>query len=64
MRYLLILILFSGCTAFGEQTVIEKCPKGQVMVVENKGLSDEAKKCYTPGVSYTDFRPVTIEVEK
>lgn len=64
MRYLILgVLLLSGCVS--RETIVEyRCPKGQVMVVENRGTSQEAEKCYSPGVSYTDYRPLTVEVKK
>lgn len=57
MVYLIsLLILLSGCS-----TVIYKCPPGQVEILENRGTSFEKKACYTPGVSYTDYRPIATK---
>lgn len=47
-----------------KQEVLIKCPSGQVMVIEDRGLLTEAKRCYTPGVSYSDMRPITTEIVK
>jgi len=55
---LILLVLFSGCVS---PQVIYKCPKGQVMILEDRGLPTESEKCYSPGVSYTDYRPLTTE---
>ena len=41
--------------------VVYKCPPGQVTVLEDAGLPTEAIRCYTPGVSYTDFRSFSSE---
>lgn len=43
----------------GQLKVVYKCPEGQVKVLE-----DGVEKCYTPGVSYTDFRPIQVKVAK
>ena len=42
------------------ERVVYKCPPGQVMILEDAGMSTEAKRCYTPGVSYVDHRPISI----
>lgn len=62
-RLILLVLLFSGCALLPER-VVYKCPNGQVMVVENAGTEAEVERCYTPGVSYTDYRPLTVEVKK
>lgn len=49
---------FSGCEP-STTTIVYKCPRGQVLVTEDKGTHLERDVCYTPGVSYTDFRPIT-----
>lgn len=61
MRYLFVLILLSGCASTKTEY---RCPPGQVMILEDRGLTTEKTACYTPGVSYTDFRPLTTEVLK
>lgn len=48
-----IALLIQGCS----QTVVYKCPAGQVMVLEDG--TDE--RCYTPGVFYHDMRPRTTK---
>ena len=42
---------------------INKCPSGQYAVVEEKGTPMESIRCYTPGVTYTDYRPRVEEIE-
>lgn len=59
MRLDLLLIpilanLIAGCSP----QVIYKCPRGQVLITEDRGTSNEKDVCYTPGVSYTDYRPL------
>lgn len=44
---LIISLLMSGCV----QRVVYKCPEGQVAILE-----DGREMCYSPGVSYTDYR--------
>lgn len=51
---LILIFLFSGCAA---QSVVYKCPQGQVMVLE-EGTTE---RCYTPGVKYYDYRPNTTK---
>lgn len=58
---LFILATFNGCT---KEKIVYKCPEGQVKVLENAGTTEEVERCYTPGVSYTDYRPLTAEAEK
>jgi len=41
-----------------------KCPKGQVRVIEDRGLASEAERCYTPGVNYVDYRPLTVDIQE
>ena len=59
----LILFLF-GCEKCPDTKIVYRCPKGQVEVTEDRGLPSEAKRCYTPGVSYTDFRALTTHVKE
>lgn len=60
---LAFLFVASGCTKEVEK-VVYKCPEGQVKILENRGTAMEQTRCYTPGVSYTDYRPITQEKVK
>ena len=56
---IILFLLLAGCDQ--EVKVVYKCPKGQVMVLEDRGTAAEVERCYTPGVSYTDYRPLIQE---
>lgn len=53
-----LVLIFSGCST---PQVVYRCPEGQVLMLENGGTPHAVKRCYTPFVSYTDYRPITTE---
>lgn len=57
------LILLVGCATgcARDKQIVYKCPEGQVKVIENRGTAAEATRCYTPGVMYSDWRPLTMD---